>query len=323
MKRKLKFIYGPVPSRRLGLSLGVDLVPYKVCSFDCIYCQLGRSQNKTIERSEYIPPDKILENLFEALPAAGSPDFITLAGSGEPTLNSSMGKIIEEIKKKTSIPVAVLTNGSLFSDSTVRKDLLAADLVLPSLDADDEETFKKINRPHENIHFSQVVEGLKKFRKEFPGQIWLEVFLLKNINVSEDQIEKIKDHIESIRPDKVQLNTAVRPPAEKDAIPLDYEDLERLCSVFGKNTEVIAESKRSSTKTLHNLGSEEILAVLSRRPCRLIDLARGLGMEHNQILKVLDQLQKEGKIRSEYQNNEQYYLKTGTKLQSIQPGSYH
>ena len=134
----------------------------------------------------------------------------------------------------------------------------------------------------------------------------------ENINISNDHLEKIKDHIDFIRPDKVQLNTAVRPPAEKDAVPLDHEDLERLCSFFGKNTEVIAESKSFSTKSLNNLGTEEILAVLSRRPCRLTDLAKGLGMEHNQILKVLDQLQKEGKIRSEYQNNEQYYLKTGT-----------
>ena len=312
MKRRLKFIYGPVPSRRLGLSLGLDLVPYKVCSFDCIYCQLGRSRKKTVQRNEYIPPNDILENLTEALRTAGSPDFITLAGSGEPTLNSAIGKLITEIKKKTSIPVGVLTNGSLLSDSAVRKDLLEADLVLPSLDAADEETFIKINRPHENIRFFEVVEGLKTFREEFPGQIWLEVFLLRNVNTSDDQIEKFKHHIASIRPDKVQLNTAVRPPAEKEAIPLKYEELERFCSVFGKNTEVIAESKRSSAKSTDSLGTEEVLAVLSRRPCKLVDLAKGLGIQHNQILKVLDQLQKEGKIRSECQNNEQYYLKTGT-----------
>ena len=183
------YVYGPVPSRRLGRSLGVDLVPYKVCSYDCIYCQLGRTKNKTIERKPYIPGATILDQVRQKLQEGVSADYITVAGSGEPTLNSEIGRLIHDIKKHTEIPVAVLTNSSLLGDSRVREAIVEADVVLPSLDAYDQKAFEAINRPHPEIPFEAMVEGLMAFRKAYGGEIWLEVFVLDGINATETDAE--------------------------------------------------------------------------------------------------------------------------------------
>ena len=182
MTNRKKFFYGPVPSRRLGLSFGVDIVPFKVCTLDCVYCQLGKTLTKTIERMDYGPIEPILAELRETLDKGLNTNFITIAGSGEPTLNLRLGELIEGIKKITDIPVAVLTNGTLFYQKDVRNDCAKADVVMPSLDAGDEETFQQINRPHGDINIKNLISGLSKFRDEFNGQIWLEVFFIENFN---------------------------------------------------------------------------------------------------------------------------------------------
>lgn len=188
------YVYGPVLSPRLGRSLGIDLVPFKTCNYDCIYCQLGRTTHKTLERKECINGDEILREVERKISAAPPCDVVTLSGSGEPTLNNRIGDIITEIKKLTTVPVAVLTNGSLLWMEDVRESLMNADIVIPSLDAGDEHLFQHVNRPHRELLFRRVVEGLIHFTKTFPGSVWLEVFLLAGITGIQSEVEKNRNH---------------------------------------------------------------------------------------------------------------------------------
>ncbi len=290
------YIYGPVPSRRLGFSLGLDLVPYKTCSYDCIYCQLGKTTNKTVERKEYVNKDIILSQLDEVLKCDEQIDYITFSGSGEPTLNSSIGDLIKEIKKMTQIKVAVLTNGSLLSDGKIRYELNPADLVVPSLDAALQTTFERINRPNSSVEFDRMVNGLLKFREEFKGLIWLEVMLIKGINDTIKEIGLFKSIISKIVPDKIHLNTVVRPPTEKYCLPVPEDELARFKSFFGKNCEIIAESRVSSKRRKRKDLGNKILGLIGRRPCTLSDISTSLSVHPNEAIKYLDILQKDNKI---------------------------
>ena len=207
------------------MSLGVDIIPLKVCPLDCLYCQLGKTSHKSIDRRDYVDAQEVLSQLQARIEQGLEADFITIGGSGEPTLNLQFGRIIDGIKGMTDIPVAVLTNGVLFYRQDVRDDCRQADVVLPSLDAADEQTFRRINRPHEGLTIENLIAGLSKFREEFSGRIWLEVLLIEGVNTADEQIAKIRDAIARIRPDKVQLNTAVRPTAESGINKLDAERL--------------------------------------------------------------------------------------------------
>jgi wyosine [tRNA(Phe)-imidazoG37] synthetase (radical SAM superfamily) len=301
------YVYGPVPSRRLGRSLGVDLVPYKVCSYDCIYCQLGRTKEKTILRKPYIPVESILDQLRQKLEEGVSADYITLAGSGEPTLNSEIGRLIHDIKKKTQIPVAVLTNGSLLSDSRVREAIMEADVVLPSLDAHDQAGFEAVNRPHPEISFDTMVEGLMAFRKAYPGEIWLEVFILDGINATETDAVQFKHWIERVNPQKVHVNTAVRPSAEAYARQVSPEEMAGFCKVLGKRAEVIAPFKTSQGHERRANVEEDLLNLLARRPCTLDDIASGLRVHRNEILKYIEPLIKARRIGTVKKGSEVYY----------------
>ena len=237
-----KYIFGPVPSRRLGRSLGGDLVPYKTCSFDCIHCDLGRTTFKTTSRKSYVSTEDVQRELDLTLPPLEKkPDYITLSGSGEPTLNQNIGEIIHSIKHWTSIPVAVLTNGSLLFIEEVRKDLIEADVVLPFLDAINDVTFQCLNRPHPSLNIDEIISGLIQFRNEYRGQIWLEVVFCRGINDDKKEIERLKGIIERIQPDRVQLNTPVRPPAEEFAYPLTTHHLEEIREQLGDQAEIISE----------------------------------------------------------------------------------
>ena len=300
---KTGHIFGPVPSRRLGRSLGIDLVPSKTCTYDCLYCQVGLTTEKTIQRKSWIAVDEIIAELKDKL--LTKPDYITLSGSGEPTLYRDCGKLIAEIKKITSVPIAVITNGSLLFMPEVRKDLLDADLVLPSLDAGDEETFKKINRPASEITFDKMMQGLIDFRKEYKGKYWLEVFLIAGLNDSDEHIEKISQCVEKIRPDKVQLNTVTRPPAE-NVKSISKQRLEQIAKRIYKNAEVIADFKGGQDEGF-TAKADDVVEMLKRRPCSADDIAAGLKISKLEVLKYVEELIKSKKIEAVRQNDKIYY----------------
>jgi wyosine [tRNA(Phe)-imidazoG37] synthetase (radical SAM superfamily) len=308
-----KYLYGPVPSRRLGLSLGIDIVPLKVCTLDCVYCQLGKTAETAIERKEYLPIEPILAELNEVLAGGLQADYITIAGSGEPTLNSRLGELIDTIRKVTNIPIAVLTNGTLLYREDVRADCAKADVVMPSLDAGDGQTFQRINRPHGIISIENLISGLCAFRKEFAGQIWLEIFFVEGVNTGAEQIARIKDAIELINPDKVHLNTAVRPTADPNIVRLSADKLQDIASGLGPKCEVVADFspahrcklKESNSENISNSYSainrktEALLSMLKRRPCSLNDICAGLGINRNEATKYISDLQHRGVIQSE------------------------
>jgi wyosine [tRNA(Phe)-imidazoG37] synthetase (radical SAM superfamily) len=271
-------VFGPVPSRRLGRSLGVDLTPRKVCSFDCIYCQVGRTTRKTTEREQFTAAADIVAEVRQKLKTVPRPDFITLSGSGEPTLHAGIGQIIDGVKQITDVPVAVMTNGSLFYDPEVRRACLHADLILPTLDAGDEETFQAINRPAAGLTLARVAEGLETLRREYRGQIWLEVFLVEGVNSSPEQVRKIGAIAERIQPDRIQLNTAVRPTAEPDVKALSEAALTELAKLLGPKAEVIADFRRPQEAPAFESRGAEVLDMIRRRPVTVADIAAGLGI---------------------------------------------
>ncbi len=300
-------IYGPVPSRRLGFSLGIDLLPYKICSLDCIYCQLGTTKRKTVQRKKYFSEDVILQQIRKVLDSGQRIDYITFSGSGEPTLTSSLGSLIKKIKKTTPIPVAVLTNSTLLTKKSVREALLHADLVVPSLDAATQEVFDRINRPYPSLKIQEIIDGLKKFRREFKGLIWLEILLVKGINDSPSHIQKLKEVINEIHPERIHLNTVVRPPAENFARPLSLPELKSIKKIFGKKAEIIAEfDKIQHTPSSIDL-KDVVLSMVRRRPVTLSDMAASLGKHENEILKYIDILLKEKKIKLVTHKGRKYY----------------
>ena len=303
-----KYIFGPVPSRRLGRSLGIDLVPYKTCTFDCIYCDLGRTTRKTMARQSYVHPEEIQGELELYLSVLDKkPDYITISGSGEPTLNTNIGEIIQRIKEITSTPVAVLTNSSLLSLDKVRRDLSEADVVLPSLDTITPTLFEYINRPHPSLRIEEIVSGLIQFRKQYRGQIWLEVVFCRGINDDKEEIERLKGVIERIQPDRVQLNTPVRPPAEEFAYPLTLAQLEEIRERLGDKAEIISEFAAPMGEEFNTIKDTEILNLIKRRPCTTEDISKALGLHLNEVVKYLDKLMKEGSVHYRMYEHHCYY----------------
>ena len=302
---KPSHVFGPVPSRRLGRSLGVDLVPFKTCTYDCIYCQLGRTTCKTVERKEWCPLEEVLAQLREKLPS--KPDYVTLSGAGEPTLHSGVGELISAIKGMTDVPVAVLTNGSLLHRPDVSAELMNADLVIPSLDAGDEQAFREVNRPHPDLAFDEMLDGLVRFRQTYTGEYWLEVFLLGGVTAIDAQVERMARAVERIGPDRVQLNTVTRPPAEDTARPVPKEEMERFAGFFGDRAEVIADFQGAHQQTEFVARRGDVLDLLSRRPCTIKDLADGLGLHRNEVVKYVQELSDNGSIVAEGKEPNLYY----------------
>ena len=239
----MKYIYGPVKSRRLGLSLGVSLTPSKVCDFDCIYCQLGTSGHTVMERKEYIKVTDVLMELRDWLQnnpqEAEKLNYITLSGCGEPTLNTGIGEFISQVKKMASVPVAVITNASLLNLKEVRQALLEADLIVPSLDAVFPQIFQRMNRPSPGLQPDYIVEGLVNLRKEFRGKIWLEVMVVRGVNDDLEHIRKLKEITEEIRPDKIQINSPVRRTAEPGVLAAEKRKLNKIKEILGERCEIL------------------------------------------------------------------------------------
>ena len=304
----MSHLFGPVPSRRLGRSLGVDLIPRKTCPYNCIYCEVGPTTRPTLQRFSY-EAQAIIRELAEFLAGAqGEPDFITLAGSGEPTLSLDLGRIIEKIKSLTATPVAVLTNGALLYLPEVRRELAAADVVLPSLDAAREETFQAINRPLPGFTLSRLLAGLAAFRREYHGQIWLEILLLKGVNDSAEELTALRRVLEDLAPAKVQLNTSVRPVVEDWARALTREEMEAAAAFLGPEVEVIA-SFNGCALPSSAPGDADLVEMLSRRPMTAADLAEVLGLPVPQVRERLRRLCKSGRLSFSLYHDRKFYCK--------------
>jgi wyosine [tRNA(Phe)-imidazoG37] synthetase (radical SAM superfamily) len=302
-----RHVYGPVPSRRLGRSLGVDLVPFKTCTYDCIYCQLGRTTDLTITRCEYAPVDEILVQLKGKLRTGPAPDYVSLAGSGEPTLYARLGELIAGIKRLTRIPVAVLTNGSLLGVRDMQDTLMEADLVLPSLDAGDAELFRLVNRPHASIEFDAVVDGLAAFRERFAKPVWLEVMLVAGVTGIRAEVEKLGALVRRIRPKRVQLNTITRPPCEEFAYPVSPEAMAAFARLFGRGASVVSEHRARRAVESGAVTDGDILALLTRRPCTSRGISEGLGIHLGEITKRLDTLTDQGAVTPVRKNGSVFF----------------
>ena len=294
-----KLVYGPVPSRRLGISLGVDIIPYKNCSYDCIYCQLGKTTNQTIQRKSLVSVDSVVKEIKEVIDQNSDIDYITFSGSGEPTLNSDIGEMIRKVKSFTQIPVAVLTNGSLLWDKKVMEDLSEADLVVPSVDAVSEEVFCKVNRPVEGLKVKKVLEGIGDFCESFGGKIYLEIMLVKDINDSEEEIKRINQFVKELGVDKIQLNTVIRPPGDPSVRPVDEEKLLKIKALFDPKlpVEMVADFDRMTSKAYHRDLEDAITELLRRRPTRKDEMALALGVHPNEIVKYLQVIEERKKIK--------------------------
>lgn len=303
-------LFGPVPSRRLGMSLGVDLVPHKVCTLNCIYCECGKTTKLTTERAEYVPLAEVLEELEDYFEYNPAPDYVTFSGAGEPTLNSTIGDVLSHLKQHwPDVPVALLTNGSLLSDAAVRREIRQADLVLPSLDAALDEAFQKIDRPSRRTGLQDYIQGLVDFRNGFPGLIWLEVFIIPGINDDSENLDALREAIVRIRPDQVQLNTLDRPGTVDNIRPANNAELQQIVDYWQlDNVEIIARvPDRKSIRSYREDIESAILETISRRPCTLDDLSRILGVHINEINKYLGVLDQEDRLQTVRQQRGVFY----------------
>lgn len=296
-----KYLFGPVPSRRLGMSLGIDLIPKKVCSLDCVYCEVGKTTKLTTHRLEYIKYDKVVAELKQFMGNAPKIDYITFSGSGEPTLNSKIGEVLAfATKEYPHVKTAVLTNGTLLSDKKLREELLQADVILPSLDAATQEVFQRINRPFPELSIEKYKQGLIDLRNEYRGKIWLEILFLKGYNDNEEELVKLREAILQIKPDSIQLNTLDRPGTVSGLQPLTQDELQSIIDFWRlPNAEIIAsQTERTIVESYRTDVESAIMETIARRPCTLDDLHRLLGIHVNEINKYLGTLEAEGKIIS-------------------------
>jgi len=305
----MSHVFGPVPSRRLGRSLGVDVVPFKTCTYDCVYCQLGRTTCKTLSRKEWVPLENVLDEVKSKL--SKHPDYITLSGSGEPTLFSRLGDLIAGIKSMTDIPIALLTNGSLLWQPDVREAIRELDLLIPSLDAGDEAMFRRVNRPHEALSLDGLIDGLVASRETCRGEYWLEVFLVADSTDIEDEVERMSRCASLIKPDRIQVNTVTRPPAERSAVGVSHERLDELSLLFDPPAEVIADYHHVHEQVQFSATRDEVLSLLSRRPCSIDGIAQGLGMHPNEIVKYVEALQAAKLLQTKWVSGKCYYTTAG------------
>lgn len=303
----MKYLFGPVPSRRLGYSLGIDIIPYKTCTFDCVYCEVGKTTDKKSEVSDFGNADEIISETRKFLSDfRGRIDHITFSGSGEPTLHSRLGYMAQEIRKFTDLPLALITNSSLLYKDDVRKNVMNFDVVLPSLDAASDETFKAVNKPHPDITIERMLEGIEKFTNEYKGRILLEILFVKGVNDSNKDILDIRKVIEKLQIKHIQINTVVRPPAYDGFTAIDNEDKKRIKSLLGDIAEVELVFK-SEEGNRSQAGEAEVLALLSRRPCTFERISASLGIQLEDLRHIIKDLEKQGSIKVECFNDEYYY----------------
>lgn len=323
----MKHLFGPVFSRRLGLSQGIDLLPPKTCNFNCIYCEINRAPQLSCKRDEHIPTETIIEEidgLLEDKERVRDLDVFTITASGEPTLHTGIGRIIKHIKEKTDKPVAILTNGSQLYLKEVREDLSRADIVIPSLDGARPESFRKVNRPAKcSADLEMIIDGIARFSHEFAGEVWLEILLVENINDTDEDIAALKNAIERIRPTRVQLNTVARPPYESFAKPLTRKRMEAIREAIEKGYEgpvdILAGTKETEETDkgqgrdgpVENLPLEqaesEIIEMVLRRPCTALDIAGTLHLETERAAEILDKMVSRGDLFIKIHGGKKYF----------------
>ncbi len=297
---KYHHLFGPVPSRRLGLSLGVDLVPHKTCTLDCVYCECGETTNLTVTRKEYVPVKDVIAELEHYLASKPDLDYITFSGSGEPTLHSGLGTIVDHIKDNyPDYKVCLLTNGTLFTEPAVRKEVLRTDLIVPSLDATCSDPFSQINRPHHELNCDEIIESLVSLRHEYKGFMSIEVLIIPGINDTTGELKSLKETLEKIEPDLVQVGALDRPGTEEWVEAAPKEKLQQIADYLG-NTELIGAFKpEHKVSSIKGLQSNRILNTLRRRPCTVSDLQQALNLRPAEIQKYLNLLQSRGVIEAE------------------------
>jgi len=305
-----RHIFGPVLSRRLGLSLGVDLVPFKVCSYDCAYCECGHTTELTLKRKTFVPAEEVMAELRTVLSARPALDSITFAGSGEPTLSLALGPVIAAIKREfPEYTLSVLTNGSLLSDRAVQDELLPADRVIPTLSSVSQQIFERIHHPHPSLKITDVIDGIIGFRKRYTGQLWLEVFIIPGLNTTDTELAGLKAAIARIRPDYIQLNTLDRPPADTWVRPASADELERVRKVLGTNGIGIAgKTPPISPAVVERTAAPELMyAMLCRRPATVEDLVRVTGLPQDDVTEILGSFERDGKISSHRRERGVFY----------------
>lgn len=307
MAEPTQAIFGPVPSRRLGFSLGIDLVPYKVCSLDCVYCQIDRTTEKSLTRKDYVCIDTILDQLKARLAEGVKADVISLTGSGEPTLNAGLGDLIEGIRALTSVPIAIITNSTLLNEPEVRTQCAKADILLPSLDAVTPEAYTKVNRPHETLTVEALIQGLVEFRAQFSGEIWLEIFLVEGMNTDPEHVQALRRAIERIAPNRVQLNTAVRPTADSGIVRLSPERMLAIANQLGPKCEIIADFSKAPSTAEEAIGPEHILNLVDRHPSSMSDICACLGLSVSRAQALIATLTGSGQVVLAQRDRTTYY----------------
>ncbi|MGM0492464.1 MAG: radical SAM protein [Armatimonadota bacterium] len=302
-------LYGPVPSRRLGRSLGVDMVPMKTCCYDCVYCQLGPTTVHTDRRRAYVDVDEVMRELESWLEAGGEADYLTFAGCGEPTLNIDVGDAMARARELSGIPVCLLTNGALLWRKGPRDAAMQADLIMPSLDAATEEMFQRINQPVDGLLIDQVIDGLKETVLEFHGDVWLEVMLVAGLNDTDEELAALGDAVREIHPEQVQINTVVRPAPDRKVQRVDNATLVRARVILGPNATVISSAWEHSVPEGAEHTEQEVLALVSYRPCTVKDVSHGLGMHPNEAIKYLQHLVSEGKLKRDDRDGEMFFVR--------------
>lgn len=285
-----KITYGPVPSRRLGRSLGIDLLPYKTCCFDCVYCQLGPTRKTTIRRRAHRGPDEVVRAVRNVLDQGIRVDTITFSGSGEPTLDANLGDILKALKRTFSQPIAVITNGALLFRRRLRDELALADIVLPSLDGWTPRMFLDVNRPHPSLSLERIIWGLAEFRKAFRGEIWLELMLVHGLNDSLEELPDLIRAVDLLDPHRIQINTVTRPPAESWVRPVEEARAKEFASALGPRAEVVASFKGETTGAQVGNIENEVAQMVSRRPLCAQDLSALFGIEPVFAAEVLEGL---------------------------------
>ena len=306
---EMKYVYGPVPSRRLGISLGISPIPKKTCNYSCIYCQLGRTNPLINERTMFFSIDDIIFEFEQIQKSNIKYDVITIVGEGEPTLYLGLGDLISAIKERTEIPVAVITNGALFYDSEVRKELYSADIVLPTFDAYNEKTLKEINRPHGSINFNKVKEGMVEFTEKYNGQLWLEIMLIDGINDSLDSLKEYKELLKCFKYERLYINTPVRPPAEEFVKPIETEKMKKAVDILGGISIDLLESEGFHSEITDDY--EAILSIIKRHPMNQFELQGFLKLRGcEKIDEILCKLGKDDKIVAiNYKGYDTYRMK--------------